>query len=67
MKNKTFALKIAGTIFGLVAILHLLRLITDVSVEIGGWLLPMWVNMLGLMVTIVLCFWLWLQAISKEK
>jgi hypothetical protein len=66
MKSKDVALKIAGTIFGIVAALHLLRVITGVTVIIGEWTLPMWVNMLGLIGASVLCLWLLLQSGSRD-
>jgi len=58
MKSKDFALRLAAIIFGLVAILHLLRVVTGVEIVIGGWPLPMWINMLGLIGAAGLCFWL---------
>lgn len=62
MNSKKIWLRIAGTIFGIVAILHLLRITTDVSVSIDGWLLPVWVNWMGLAATVFLCIWLWLMS-----
>ena len=59
MNSKNFWLRIAGTIFGIVAIIHLLRIVTGVPVMIGGFLLPIWVNWMGLVVTVFLCNWLW--------
>ena len=47
MKPRVLIMRLAGTIFGIVCILHLLRVITGVPVEIDGWLLPMWVNWMG--------------------
>jgi hypothetical protein len=51
MKSKDFALQIAGTIFGMVALLHLLRVITEATVVIAGWSMPIWVNVLGFIAT----------------
>ena len=59
MRLRTFALRIAGTIFGVVAILHLLRVITGVPILIGSWLLPVWVNVFGMIVTGCLSGWMW--------
>jgi len=59
MKSKIIGLRIAGTIFGIVALLHLLRLVTDVSVVIAGNSLPIWLNVVGFIATCFLCFWLW--------
>ncbi|MCX6270962.1 MAG: hypothetical protein NTU44_07030 [Bacteroidetes bacterium] len=59
MKVKDLGIRIAGTIFGVVACIHLLRLITGISVTIGGWMLPMWINVLGFIACIILGAWLW--------
>lgn len=59
MNSKNVWLRIAGTIFGVVAILHLLRIVTGVPVLIGDFSLPVWVNWMGLVATVFLCAWLW--------
>ncbi len=40
-------LRIAGAIFGVVAILHALRLLLGVQVVIGGYTFPMWFSWIG--------------------
>lgn len=47
MSHKSFFL-IAGAIFGLVALAHLLRIVLAVPVTIGEWAAPMWVSWLGM-------------------
>ncbi|MEI6748591.1 MAG: hypothetical protein WCM93_05455 [Bacteroidota bacterium] len=59
MNSKTLGLRIAGSIFGVVALIHFLRLITGVEILIGGFSLPTWINWMGLIVTTFLCLWLW--------
>ncbi|MBL7138119.1 MAG: hypothetical protein ISS17_05055 [Bacteroidales bacterium] len=59
INSKNFWLRITGAIFGVVAIIHLLRIITGVQVLIDGWLLPVWVNWMGLVATAFLFIWLW--------
>jgi hypothetical protein len=49
MDQKTFSL-LAGAIFALVALLHLLRIFMGWPVSIGGWMVPMWVSWLGFVV-----------------
>ena len=63
MKNS--AIRISGTIFGVVALFHLLRLVTGVPILINGWLLPIWVNWMGLIATGFLCAWLWRLSFDK--
>jgi len=66
MKYKDFALRLAGTIFGIVSILHLLRLITGVSIEIADWSMPIWFNIMGFIATAILCAVLWWLSVSKD-
>ena len=47
MTLKTFA-RVAGIIFSLVAVLHLLRLIFRWEAVIGGWMVPMWISWIGI-------------------
>jgi hypothetical protein len=49
MSEKTFA-AIAAAIFGLVALLHLLRLVMGWSIVIEAWTVPMWLSWIGLVV-----------------
>lgn len=49
MDQKTFAL-VAGVIFALVALLHVLRLFMGWPIVIGGWSVPMWLSWVGLVV-----------------
>ena len=49
MDQKTFTL-IAGAIFAVVALLHLLRVYMAWPVTIGGWTVPMWVSWIAFVV-----------------
>jgi len=49
MDAKTFSL-VAGVIFAIVALAHLARIVTDWSVIIGDWSIPMWVSWIALVV-----------------
>jgi len=49
MSTKSFLL-IAGVIFGIVAIAHLLRIFMALPVTIGGWIIPMWVSWVAVIV-----------------
>jgi len=46
---KTFT-QVATVIFTAVALMHLLRLVNGWGANIGGWDVPMWVSILGLVV-----------------
>jgi hypothetical protein len=49
MDRKTFSI-VAGIIFAVVALLHLVRIYMDWPVVIGDWSVPMWVSWIGLVV-----------------
>jgi hypothetical protein len=49
MDQKTFAL-VAGVIFALVALLHVLRLFMGWPMVIGSWSVPMWLSWAGLII-----------------
>jgi len=49
MTQKTFSL-IASLIFLVIALGHLSRLVFRVSVLLGGWSVPFWVNVVDLLV-----------------
>jgi len=55
--NRQTYLLISGVIFGLVAILHLLRIMNDWSLQIGHLDIPMWMSYGGLVIPAVLCAW----------
>jgi len=59
MKSRVIIMRLAGTIFGMVAILHLLRILLGTEVIIDGLLLPFWVNWMGFFGTGVLSAGLW--------
>jgi len=49
MDRKMFSL-VAGVIFAVVAVFHLVRFIMDWPVMIGDWSVPMWASWIGLVV-----------------
>lgn len=49
MDQKTFS-AVAGAIFALVALLHLMRIFMGWPASIGGWTVPMWLSWIGLAV-----------------
>jgi hypothetical protein len=55
MSQKAFSF-VAGLIFLLVAVAHLLRLLLRWSVILNGWTVPMWVSLIAFVVTASLAF-----------
>ncbi len=56
MNRGTFCI-VAGVIFAIVALLHLLRVYMGWPVVIGDWSAPMWVSWIALVVAGVLAIW----------
>jgi hypothetical protein len=52
----------AVLVFSLVALTHLLRLVFQVEVRVGGAAMPMWVSVVGLVVTLALAVGLWRES-----
>jgi hypothetical protein len=67
MNLKNYSLRIAGTIFGIVAIMHFLRIVTGIPVVIGDFLFPVWINWMGMIVTLILCIGLWRISLQENK
>lgn len=67
--NKDTALKVAGVIFGLLALIHLLRLILGWDFIVAGYMFPMFVSAIGFIVTLGLSIWMFSASrrISKTK
>jgi len=59
MSQQTLGLRVAGTVFGMAAAAHLLRLATRAEFVIAGWEVPLGINALGLLIAGGLCIWLW--------
>lgn len=55
MAHKTFYL-VASSIFLLIALAHLSRLIFKWSVSLGGWAVPFWINWVALLVFAYLAY-----------
>jgi hypothetical protein len=49
MDQKTFVL-IAGVIFAIVALAHLLRILMGWPIEIDNWTVPMWLSWIALVI-----------------
>ena len=48
MKQETFN-TFAGTVFGVIAFLHVLRILFRWNASIGGWTVPLWASWLALL------------------
>ena len=50
-------LQISGTLFGLIAVAHLLRLFRHWPVDFAGYMVPVWVSWVGLILAGGLSIW----------
>ena len=55
--NRNLYLIISGTIFGLVALLHLARVVFNWQAQVGGWTVPFWISWGGLVGAGILSIW----------
>ena len=52
------ALYTSGAVFAVVAVAHVVRLITGLEIVVGGAILPMWVSFLGALIAALLAVWM---------
>ena len=64
MSRKAY-LSISGSIFGLVALLHLLRVIYGFRFQVGPFQPPLWASWGGLIIAGLLCVWAF-RLLAKE-
>jgi hypothetical protein len=50
-------LQTSGTLFGIIAVIHFLRLLRHWPVDLAGQVVPLWVSWLGLVLTGALSLW----------
>lgn len=55
----------AGSIFALVALIHLYRLYSHFNIVVGTTEIPYWVNVIGVIVAGGLSYWMFSSACSK--
>lgn len=63
--RRNLYLGLSGTVFGLVACLHLARLVFGWQVQAGGWTVPFWLSWGGLVAAAILSVWAF-RLMSKE-
>ena len=50
-------LRISGLLFGVITLLHILRLMLHWSVQIADWAVPTWVSWIAMLGAAALCTW----------
>lgn len=59
MNQRTWGLRVAGTIFGLMCLAQLWRLATRTEVLIAGHPVPFWLSAVAALITGGMSLWLW--------
>lgn len=59
LMNKSQYITITGTIFAIVGLLHLIRVVYDWPVSIGSWDVPLFVSILAVLLAGFLVFHAW--------
>lgn len=59
MNSQITGLRVAGVLFGLLALAQLMRLIIRPEVLVAGHAMPLWPSMLALAILGGMCFWMW--------
>jgi hypothetical protein len=59
MNSQMVGLRVAGTIFGLVCLAQLLRLVTRAEVFVAGYQVPLWPSAVGVVIAGGLSLWTW--------
>jgi hypothetical protein len=54
--------KIASVVFGVVAAIHLCRLVFPFSLVVGGFMVPLWFNAIGALIAASLAVLLWRES-----
>jgi len=63
---KDTALKVAGVVFFVVAIIHLLRLFLGFEIIIAGCVIPIWFSIVGFIFPLLLSLWMF-KALKVTK
>lgn len=50
-------LRISGAVFGVIAALHLVRLLRQWPAQVGDWTVPFWVSWIAVIAPGALCLW----------
>lgn len=59
MKSQILGLQVAGTLFGLMALAQLTRLVIQLEVFVAGYRMPLWPSAIAAVVLGGLSLWMW--------
>jgi len=64
--NRKCYLLVSGTVFGLVALLHLIRVLNGWPMELGPWSVPLWASVCGTLGPGFLSGWAFRLAVKTD-
>jgi hypothetical protein len=67
MNCPTVGLRVSSVIFGLMGLAHLIRIILNLGVQVGGCLIGRRWSVVAVIVCAALCVWLWMLASKAAK
>ena len=50
-------IQVSGVLFGVIALLHMVRLLLDWPAQIAGWDVPLWISWVAIVAAGALCAW----------
>ena len=59
MNSQDIGLRVASIVFGVLAVVQLLRLALRPEVLVNGTVIPLWPSIIAVIVLAALCAWLW--------
>jgi hypothetical protein len=59
MNSPAVGLRLASAVFGVIAIMQLVRLLTQVEITVAGHVVPLWANAVVMVVAVGLAAWMW--------
>lgn len=66
LRERTYLL-IAGIVFGIVALAHLMRLFFGSNLNVAGWSIPLWLSWFGVVLATYLCYMSLIFAARMKK
>jgi hypothetical protein len=69
MQSHVVALRVGGTVFGVISLAQLTRVLMfpEVVVLVGGYRMPLWPSMVAAVVLGGLTFWMWTVSYSADR
>jgi hypothetical protein len=66
MKGKVLALRAAGVVFLLVAMMHFFRLLWKIQISVAGVRVPLYLSLIGFVLALLLAIWMFTVVGKKE-